>query len=475
MLYSGKRQKAQYTKYNIQNTHHGFSLVEVILATSLFALLVTIFIGAYLYGQESTALAGNRARAVMLASEGIEAVRNIRDENFTNLVDGTYGLAVSGGQLVLSGSSDITDIFTRSVTISTVDSDRKSVTSNVSWAQNAQRNGQVSLASRLTYWMRVVAAGWSNPVQVGTLDLSGGNDAVKVQISGNYAYFIRSGGTDFDVVDISNPSSPTSVAALNLNGTLSNIFISGNYAYVTSNDNSSELIIVNIATPTSPAVIGTFNNSGNSNGVGVYVSGTTAYLGLDGGNELSIVNVSNPASPTLISSLNLAGDATEIVKSGNYLFIASNANSNEVIVVDATTPASPSVATSIDLSSNTDATSIAVSGDTLLVSQGNLVYLIDVSSPTSPSILASYDALDTVNDIALDFAESGDYMFIATSENSTEFQVVDISTPASPVLLSSVDTLGNSNLQGIAYDSVNDIAVAAGADNNEEVLVFAPQ
>ena len=39
-----------------------------------------------------------RARAATLADEGLEAVRNIRDANFSNLTDGTFGLTTTGNQ-----------------------------------------------------------------------------------------------------------------------------------------------------------------------------------------------------------------------------------------------------------------------------------------------------------------------------------------------------------------------------------------
>lgn len=130
----------------------GFSLVEVILSTAVFVLLVTALAGVYLYGQESTAMAGNRARAVMLAEEGVEAARNIRDQSFSNLVDGTYGLTTTGNQWNLSGSQDTTDIFTRKITISSIDSKRKSLTSNVTWQQNPQRSGSVDVSTRLINW-----------------------------------------------------------------------------------------------------------------------------------------------------------------------------------------------------------------------------------------------------------------------------------------------------------------------------------
>ena len=130
----------------------GFSLVEVLLAVSVFGLIVTGLIGGLIYGQQSTALAGQRARATMIAEEGLEAVRNIRDENFTNLTDGTFGLTTTSNQWNLSGSSDVTDIFTRQIVIAAVDVNRKQVMSTITWQQNPQRTGQVQLHTYLTNW-----------------------------------------------------------------------------------------------------------------------------------------------------------------------------------------------------------------------------------------------------------------------------------------------------------------------------------
>ena len=134
----------------------GFSLVEVLLAVAVFGLMVTGLAGGLIYGQQSTALAGQRARAVILADEGLEAIRNIRDENFSNLTDGTYGLTTAGNQWNLSGTSDITDIFTRQIVISAVDANRKQLTSTISWQQNPQRAGQIQLVTYLTNWRATV-------------------------------------------------------------------------------------------------------------------------------------------------------------------------------------------------------------------------------------------------------------------------------------------------------------------------------
>ncbi len=156
-----KQEPSQSTKkeWLITEYQQGFSLVEVILSIAVFALLITTLIGAYFYGQESTALAGNRARAVMIAEEGLEAVRNIRDEDFSNLEDGTYGLNISNNAWVLSGLSDNVDIFTRQIEISPIDGDRKEVTSTVTWQQNPQRSGIISVETYLTNWQKSVVVG----------------------------------------------------------------------------------------------------------------------------------------------------------------------------------------------------------------------------------------------------------------------------------------------------------------------------
>ncbi len=127
------------------------------LASSLFGLMITAIAGALIYGQESVRVSGEHTRALFLAEEGLEAVRNIRDNNFASLVDGTYGLALTGNQWTLSGSSDTTNTFTRAIAIAAVDANTKTVTSTVNWQQTLQRTGAVTLTTRLTNWQTPTA------------------------------------------------------------------------------------------------------------------------------------------------------------------------------------------------------------------------------------------------------------------------------------------------------------------------------
>jgi cellulase/cellobiase CelA1 len=142
------------TKCSGSGKSDGFSLVEALLAVALFALFSYGLATAYFYGQEASVLAGERARAVLYAQEGIEAVRSIRGDDFVNLEDGTFGLEIIPGQWELSGNSDTDDIFNREIDISSETDDIKQISSTVTWQQNKQRDGEVLLVSRLTSWQK---------------------------------------------------------------------------------------------------------------------------------------------------------------------------------------------------------------------------------------------------------------------------------------------------------------------------------
>lgn len=138
----------------MKNKEKGFLAVEMLLATGILSILVMAIVGVVLFGEEGTVLAGARNRATLLADEGLEAVRNMRDSSFSNMANGPHGLTVSDNQWAFSGTSDTTDIFTRQIVIadSTVSASFKLVTATITWQQNLQRAGSVSLVTEMTNW-----------------------------------------------------------------------------------------------------------------------------------------------------------------------------------------------------------------------------------------------------------------------------------------------------------------------------------
>ncbi len=144
----------------IIKNNKGFSLVEIVLASGVLALLSLIFLGILTYGQQSTVRAAQRDRAIFLAQEGLEAARSIRDQNFANLTAGDFGL-VASNQWSLSAQPDVEDIFTRTISIVDVNAQTKKVISKVAWKQSGSNIVDLSFSTILTDWRTASSTGTS--------------------------------------------------------------------------------------------------------------------------------------------------------------------------------------------------------------------------------------------------------------------------------------------------------------------------
>lgn len=137
-------------------------MIEVLVALAIFSIIALIVSTLFLGGLESLSAGDQLSRATAVTQEGLDAVRSIRDNKWTDLVNGDHGLDASGGIWVLSGTSDTVDEFTRVVTISdverdgsgnivatggTVDGRTKLITVTVSWSAR----GGVQSTSASTY------------------------------------------------------------------------------------------------------------------------------------------------------------------------------------------------------------------------------------------------------------------------------------------------------------------------------------
>lgn len=460
----------------IKSESAGFSLVEVLLAVTIFAVLATTVVGALIYGRNSTAEGGDRARANYLAEEGVEAVRNIRGTGYANLTDGTYGLAQASGAWTFSGSSDVSDIFTRSTTIAANGNDRKTVTSNVSWS-GVGGSGQTSIVTQLTNWASSIVKSWTTPSQYSSLDVTGSIAGYKVATSGSYAYLVRNSATgpNFFVINISTPTSPTVVGSLTLAGTPTNVAVSGNYAYVSNSSSTAELQIVNVTTPATPTLAGTYNAPGNAGGLGVDAVGTTVYLtraANAANNEFVVVNAATPASPTRITGYNLNVSMYEVYVSGTVAYIATGSDTQEILVVNLLLSPLLSLGTSVNLPGTTDATTIDGYGSSLAVGQGTTLYTGNFLLALIPVIGGSLVMPGSVNDVTVDPTHG--YVMVGTNFANGEFQVVDANNLASPTILSGVNMTGSLNLTGVAYNTTYDVVPGASSSTTAEAVVFGP-
>lgn len=139
-------------KYN-----KGFLLIEVLLSISLVAMILTGIVGALFLGRESVATMGMRTRAWLYAEEAVEALKNIRHEDFDTMADGTYGLVFENDtwNLVPTGSGSTLGPFTREITLSTIAEEDRDMEVVVSWDKGLINQGSVSIDGRATNWRKL--------------------------------------------------------------------------------------------------------------------------------------------------------------------------------------------------------------------------------------------------------------------------------------------------------------------------------
>lgn len=137
----------------------GQSLIELLVALGIFVIIIGVLaffiLDSYLSGQ----LANEMTKAIFLAEEGLEAVRSIKNNSFADLLAGENGLAISGNNWIFQGSKeDLSSLLNegeRVITIEDIDSDRKKITSQISWQSGRGAPQEVKLITYLTNWQKV--------------------------------------------------------------------------------------------------------------------------------------------------------------------------------------------------------------------------------------------------------------------------------------------------------------------------------
>jgi len=160
----------------------GQALLELVLAVGIFAAGISIFIFFLLNSYVLGRLAQELTKAELLAEEGLEAARSIRDDNWDGLLAGNHGLAVSGSSWVFQGQEeDISSQLNfgkRQIVIeNTSNPDKKKITSKVNWEFSQGRQESVELYTYLTNWQKIYLTEIRRPTR--STDFSGrtSNDA----------------------------------------------------------------------------------------------------------------------------------------------------------------------------------------------------------------------------------------------------------------------------------------------------------
>lgn len=191
----------------------------------------------------------------------------------------------------------------------------------------------------------------NTPIQIGKFNADGPQDASSVWVKDNYGFMTQDKST-FHVFDLSSKSGDRPhIAELALADNGNDIFIVGDYAYVAIDSSSTQLQIIDISNPSSPSIVSSLKVA-NKGGKAVYInsSATRAYIatGYNSGTslptekEMHIVDISNKQNPTWIGSYDTgAMDPTDITVVTNNKAIIVGIGGEEYQVINYANESTP--------------------------------------------------------------------------------------------------------------------------------------
>jgi type II secretory pathway pseudopilin PulG len=476
---------------------HAFSILEIVLAMGLFAIIVGGAVSVVTRAFSSIRLGEEETKATFLAVEGIEAVRAIQERDFWALVPGTYGLSNSSGYWEFFGAQDESEKYTREVVISdvyrdgsgnviesggTLDLYTKRVTAVVTWYFSPTRQNTISLPTYFTYWEAPLCY-WDSGSVVATLDLPGGGDGTAISVVGDRAYVTTmrnppSSG-EFFIINISNPAFPSILGWLSIHDHVNDLAISGNYAYLATAKSGKELMIVDISSPALPTEASFFDIPGANQANDVSVEGNYAYVvtqSVTDGPELRIFDISNPLSPALVGGFEVGTHVYGVRATNQRVYLAASNVNKELIVVDVSNPQLPAELGSYDAplaGANGQAVDVIRAGVAYLVTRANgggipEFYLLAVANPSQISLIGSYDVSGRANGVAAGVG----FALLATEKADEEFTILDLSDPRSPTKAFSADLNGTAG--GVALPEEECVAYFVTANDSAEFQVVQP-
>ena len=293
-----------------------------------------------------------------------------------------------------------------------------------------------------------------------------------------YAVVAGSRDNGIEIIDISDPTNPTSVGSLadasgcatddidktclaHVSTVAATSIGSSTYVVAAGHGADDGIEIIDVDDPTSPTSVGSFSDTtANSGGC------TTGTVCLDRPNDIAIATI---------------GDNT-------YAVVAA-ANDDGIAIIDISDTANPTHVISIvdDAARELEQTygvAIATIGDsTYVVAIGNIddgIAIIDISTPASPVYVGEIedDADKELNGPAGVAVETigGLTYAIVVSEKDSAVTVIDITTPSDPTIVATVSDdavkeLGGAKAVSIATIGDSIYAVVSGStDNGIEII-----
>ena len=274
-----------------------------------------------------------------------------------------------------------------------------------------------------------------------------GGMAQSVAIQGNYAYV--GFGSEFAVLDISNPAAVQRVSWLVSAGEVKDISIEGDYAYIAygGNQDATGLQVIDIHDPTFLASlhITEFRDCGRAPHIST--QGATGYFayaacGIMGQNEGSFVyrlDISTPSNPSIVTyNYYFMSSFAGITPGNGWLYaIWEDVSGVYLKVFDTTAPSDLVDTNTIQVANGSNAIAL-LDQYAFLAASGNGMQVVAISDPANPTPVITHTLPGTAQDIFI----AEDFAYLAAGEAG--LQIVDITDPLNPLDAGSYATGGSS-------------------------------
>jgi len=395
-------------------------------------------VGSYIYTATSTAFRSYTAAAPAVLQS---------TSTGHNQIGTAGGISGSGNYAFMTSSSYFLTIDVSTPTTPTV----VGVTSDSTKLNTAQRNvvsGTKVFTIGNGYITAINVSTPTAPVISGYLaDATNLASAKTIRVSGNYAFV---GGNKLSVLDISgaNPVHVTSLSHALINACL-DMDMQGNYLYLTCGATNA-FVVVDISTPTAPALIGSYTNSSyittsmltNS----LAVVNNIAYVSR-GTYGLLMLDVSNPAMPDY-AGIMTGQYCTAVARTGDSNRLLCR-DSGSMLTLDISSPLQPTSLYAASADGFIEE-SVVVGSRVLSFAQGGL----QVGSTQSMSLMGLPNRFggDTVLNSVRGVEVVGNYAYISTGNRY--LNIFDISNIASATLVSSTFYGDSQYFYAAPYDVV---------------------
>ncbi len=400
----------------------GQSLVEIILAMGLAAIILPALLTGLVSSRQGKAQQAQRTQAVYLLNETVDAVRSVREKGWTGFaVNGTYHPIISGSSWTLGAGSAVVNNFTQQVVIGDVNRNSSGaiVTSG----------GSMDPSSKKV----VVTISWGLPY------ISSISDTLYMT-----RYLDNNAHIDTTTQDFTDGAIHTSTA------TQTPPVADGEVVLGAGGGGG------NWCTPSASIVEQDLPKSGIANVI-------TAIEGSDG-NVIAFAGTGDNSSGVSFAKVNILGDTPSISTSipatfdgyktnavfgeNGYAYLATDNNSKEIVIMSLTKYSNPPTNSkylevgAINLPGNGNGDSIYVANNKAYVLGGNKLYIYSLSSDRTSATLQNVGGL-TLSGSGKKVLVVGIYAYVATGATSSQFQIIDISNSSNPTVVGQ-KTLGSS-------------------------------